>query len=267
MKFVDGTLLQEDVEEANKLAWNRCNQLVMNWLNASVSTSIASSITWFETAYKAWQNLKDRFAQTDHLRIAELQDEIASLHQGDISVTNYYIKLLVVWEELVNFRPIMTCTCVPNAEESACIAIKNVREQQTQDCVIKFLRGLNGNFSMIKTQVLMMDPLPKIEKVFNMVVQHERQFHEGVDAGILGNLPNVSVNYAYQSNQNKGSYQFKKGNIKKCSYCGKEWHTVDQCYQKHGYPPNFKGKKAVVANVTTQNEGAMSGYGDSVNIG
>ncbi|MED6169473.1 hypothetical protein PIB30_021605 [Stylosanthes scabra] len=27
-----------------------------------------------------------------------------------------------------------------------------------------------------------------------------------------------------------------------CSYCSQTGHTVDNCYKKHGYPPNFKQK-------------------------
>ncbi|MED6177633.1 hypothetical protein PIB30_099958, partial [Stylosanthes scabra] len=27
-----------------------------------------------------------------------------------------------------------------------------------------------------------------------------------------------------------------------CTYCNKNGHTVDNCYKKHGYPPNFKQK-------------------------
>ncbi|XP_065873535.1 uncharacterized protein [Euphorbia lathyris] len=270
MKFVDGSLKQDDVEEANRLAWNRCNQLVLSWLNQSVSTSISQSITWFENAYQVWQNLQNRFLQSDYLRIAELHDELASLSQGDLSVTDYFTKLQVIWEDLVNFRPILNCDCVPTGA-ATCTAIKNVRTQQGQDHVIKFLRGLNNNFSMIKTQVLMMEPLPSIEKTFNLVIQHERQVYEGIDLSLLGSLGVTNANAGNQSLNSVNFAQgnnsgFKKGAIKKCSYCGKDWHTVDQCYKKHGFPPNFKGKKKFVANTVAEEDDSEAGLQDIVSI-
>jgi hypothetical protein len=35
--------------------------------------------------------------------------------------------------------------------------------------------GLNESVSHVKGQILLMDPLPPINKVFSLVVQHERQ--------------------------------------------------------------------------------------------
>ncbi|XP_019460459.1 PREDICTED: uncharacterized protein LOC109360193 [Lupinus angustifolius] len=39
-------------------------------------------------------------------------------------------------------------------------------------------------------------------------------------------------------------------NQKVCTYCGKERHTTDVCYYKHGFPPNF-GKQKVNNAVST----------------
>jgi hypothetical protein len=40
---------------------------------------------------------------------------------------------------------------------------------------VRFVTGLNDNFSTVKSQILLMDPLPPLNKVFSMVLQHERQ--------------------------------------------------------------------------------------------
>lgn len=40
---------------------------------------------------------------------------------------------------------------------------------------MQFLMGLNESFSQIRAQVLMIDPMPAISKVFSLVVQEERQ--------------------------------------------------------------------------------------------
>lgn len=38
---------------------------------------------------------------------------------------------------------------------------------------VQLVTGLNDNFSVVKSQVLLMEPLPSINKVYSMVVQEE----------------------------------------------------------------------------------------------
>ena len=33
-----------------------------------------------------------------------------------------------------------------------------------------------------------------------------------------------------------------------CNFCGMQGHTVDRCYKKYGYPPNFKKQKGIAVN-------------------
>lgn len=39
---------------------------------------------------------------------------------------------------------------------------------------------------------------------------------------------------------NDNSYAGRgRGNMKVCTYYGKTGHIIENCYKKHGYPPNF----------------------------
>ena len=40
---------------------------------------------------------------------------------------------------------------------------------------MRFLSDLNDDFDVVKTQILMMDPLSDINKVYSLVAQHERR--------------------------------------------------------------------------------------------
>ena len=40
---------------------------------------------------------------------------------------------------------------------------------------MKFLMGLNDSFLQVRTQVLLMDPLPSIRKVYSLLIQMEMQ--------------------------------------------------------------------------------------------
>ena len=40
---------------------------------------------------------------------------------------------------------------------------------------MRFLKGLNDSFSSARSQILLMDPLPLISRVYGLIVQQERQ--------------------------------------------------------------------------------------------
>ena len=44
-----------------------------------------------------------------------------------------------------------------------------------QDSITQFLNGLNDCYSQVKIQILMMEPVPLIDKAFSLVIQEERQ--------------------------------------------------------------------------------------------
>jgi len=89
-----------------------------------------------------------------------------------------------------------------------------------------FLRGLNDHFGTARSDVLMMDPLPSIAKVFSYVVQQERHINI---SDLMGNTSLINAASLLPS--------------KSCTYCGKDNHTVDRCYRKNGFPPNYTYSK------------------------
>jgi hypothetical protein len=93
--------------------------------------------------------------------------------------------------------------------------------------IIRFLTGLNDNFSMGKSQILLMDPLPPLNKVFSMVLQHERQgnFYPSDESKVLLNAA-----------KSKGF----SSKARVCTFCGKDNHIVDNCFKKHGLPPHLR---------------------------
>jgi len=64
-----------------------------------------------DIALDIWNDLKSRYSQGDLSRISDLQLRVASLNQGELSVTDYFTKLRIIWYELENFRPNPICIC------------------------------------------------------------------------------------------------------------------------------------------------------------
>ncbi|XP_030943722.1 uncharacterized protein LOC115968456 [Quercus lobata] len=131
--------------------------------------------------------------------------------------------------------------CVCNMNEK----ISNIHHREA---VVQFLMGLNDSFSHIRGQILLMDPIPSVEKLFSLLIQDEKQRSVGQGSN---NGPFVESNALAAKGISIGSKNNKgKGKERPiCSHCGLQGHTVEKCYKLHGYPPSYKAKgKASLAN-------------------
>ena len=71
----------------------------------------------------------------------------------------------------MNLRPISNCTCEPRCN---CTALQKVRSYQSNDHVIRFLKGLNDSFATMRSQIMLINPLPSINKVFQWYFNMKR---------------------------------------------------------------------------------------------
>ena len=117
-------------------------------------------------AYDVWKDLEDRFAQGNAPTIFQIKRMISSLAQDQSSVATYFTKLKALWDELASYSPQLTCTCG---------GIKKLAKREQEDCVILFLLGLNESYSAIRGQILLMQPLPVLNKAYSLVLQEEKQ--------------------------------------------------------------------------------------------
>ena len=119
--------------------------------------------------------------------------------------------------------------------------MKTLIEYQQQDYIIKFLIGLNDSFSHIRSQILLQDPLPSINKVFSLILQEERQ--RDVFSSIPSSVESAAFLSRSFSTQQGGNKQIFNKSRPTCSRCGILGHTIDKCYQLHGYPLGFRFNK------------------------
>ncbi|XP_020967516.1 uncharacterized protein LOC110266826 [Arachis ipaensis] len=113
LAFIDGTLPKPPVDDPLFEAWDRCNTFVVSWIHLSLSSDIAQSVMGNSIGKDLWQELKNQFYQGDVFKIAELQEKLFSIKQGDLSVTHYFTKLKGIWEDLETFRSLPQCNCTP----------------------------------------------------------------------------------------------------------------------------------------------------------
>lgn len=190
-------------DDLNRAAWERCNHLVQSWLINSVSDSIAQTIVFCDTALEVWLDLKERFSKIDRIRIANMRSSINNLKQGAKSVLDYFTEMKSLWEKLSSHRPIPNCSCI---HPCRCVASRVAKTLMNEDQIVQFLTGLNDQFPVVRTQVLLY-----LIKVYSLVVQEESN---------NASLTSLSV-FEYSYGQINATDIRKSQGRGKCSYGNK----------------------------------------------
>ncbi|KAM1627395.1 hypothetical protein ACFX1R_017067 [Malus domestica] len=228
--FVDGTL--EAPDEKTKpndfSSWKRCNDMIVSWILNSVEQTIHDSIVYYTTPQAIWQDLEDRFSQGNAPRIYQIQREIASISQDQLSVAAYYTKLKSLWDELASYNDHESCTCG---------ALKKQGDQAEKTRLMQFLMGLNESYGAARGNILMMKPLPSVRSVYSMIVQQEKQ-RDVSDSREAAEISAMAVRPWQQSSQPGNSSSSRRQ--LHCTYCDTAHHTIDTCYKLHGYPPEHR---------------------------
>ncbi|KAL3636435.1 hypothetical protein CASFOL_020982 [Castilleja foliolosa] len=211
--FIDGTVsIPDDSSPILKNAWIRNNNLVFSWIYNSISKEIQASTLFTTSAKEIWDELKTRFLQNNGPRMFQIRRELSNLAQNELTITQYYTKLKGLWDELSLFRP--SCSC----GKCTCGGIGNLCGYFENELVMNFLMGLTESFNNTRSQILIMDPIPSINKVFSiLVVQEETQKSVSANQIQPGNIMTMAARFD----------QTKKKERPMCSYCNMQCHTVD----------------------------------------
>ncbi|KAI5330422.1 hypothetical protein L3X38_029820 [Prunus dulcis] len=232
--FVDGSIERPSSTKKSDehTLWDRCDKMVLSWLLNSVDSDLADSVVYAATAREIWQDFEDRFSQGNAPRIFQIQKMIVSHTQGTMSVSLYYTKLKALWDELASYNLSPTCSCG---------GMKTYNEQKDRDHIMQFLMGLNDSYNAVRGQILLMNPLPSVRKAYSLVTQEEKQREIGSSTtehfSIAAAVRNTKSN---NFSQNRSRGHDTNGNPLHCSYCDRDYHTVETCHKLHGYPPGHK---------------------------
>ena len=113
-----------------------------------------------------------------------------------------------------------------------CNINQRLKDLQTKEATMKFLMGVNDVFSKVRTQILLMDPLPSVNKAHSLFIQKEMQ------RSVINSVRVESTILATKSSGNN-----PKGKERPlCIHCGKLGHTVDKCYKLPSFLSSYKFK-------------------------
>ncbi|VFQ96986.1 unnamed protein product [Cuscuta campestris] len=144
------------------------------------------------------------------------------------TVVGYYNQFVMLWNKLYgSVDP--TCGC-------RCEAAALIRAREEQEKTHHFLLGLDDEqFGHIRSQIITTEPVPDLHRAYALVVQEER--HKSIVRSRDDRTDAVA--FAMQ----RPTPRVPRGDPPhySCTHCGKDGHSVDHCYQLHGYPPR-KGR-------------------------
>ena len=107
---------------------------------------------------------------------------------------------------------------------------------------MQFLMGLNESYASTRAQILMIDLLPLVVKVFNLVVQEEHQRSIGSGSSAPSDSMAFNTFSLAPSVATASSHKKPRRERPICTQCGLTGHTVDRCYKLHGFPLGYKSK-------------------------
>lgn len=104
----------------------------------------------------------------------------------------------------------------------------NSKKCDNEDSTILFLNGLNDDYAMITSTILMMGSFPDRNRAFSLFIQHEIQ-NMLEKLVITRELSPISTNVVDRGKSGVG-YRRGKG----------LGQIVEVCYKKRGYPPGLR---------------------------
>ncbi|KAL9245915.1 hypothetical protein vseg_019512 [Gypsophila vaccaria] len=111
--LIDGSSPKPSSTAVNAKSWQRCNDMVFSWILNALSSQIADSVLYCDTAKSVWDELQDRYDQTNGAQLYSVQKTLSDFSQGNDSITTYFTKIKAIWDEIdaMGMNPTCTCTC------------------------------------------------------------------------------------------------------------------------------------------------------------
>uniref|UniRef100_A0A7C9D2G2 Retrotransposon Copia-like N-terminal domain-containing protein n=1 Tax=Opuntia streptacantha TaxID=393608 RepID=A0A7C9D2G2_OPUST len=91
--FIDGSCPKPGQDTSKLAQWIKCDSMVVSWLLNSMVPDLSEAFLYVNTAQELWDELSERFGESNGPLLYQLEKDIADLYQGSDSVAVYYTKL------------------------------------------------------------------------------------------------------------------------------------------------------------------------------
>ncbi|KAH0672224.1 hypothetical protein KY284_023311 [Solanum tuberosum] len=237
--FIEGTCVKEAYGPNLTALWDRCNAIVLSWIMNCVSKELLGGIVYSTNAAAVWSDLKERYDKVDGSRIFQLYKEIASASQGTSSISVYFARLRDLWVEFDSITPVPGCDCAKSRD-----FVMFMDNQK----LLQFLMGLNESYEQASGQILMMIPLPSLNKAYSMLIEPESQrsmsqSHKSGSQTEITALASIRTGSNPENRLKKPFSPYSYDPNAVCDHCKRKGHTKAICFRLIGYPPDFERRR------------------------
>ncbi|XP_051115701.1 uncharacterized protein LOC127240893 [Andrographis paniculata] len=168
------------------------------------------------TKYVGWdddqgkEKLKLRYGAQRPL-IYQKRRDLSRLYQGNLSMAAYFNRMQSSKDELSCLAP------VPVDRNEVDLYLHNLE-------AIDYLMGLNDNFDAVRNQILMMDPLSDVNKIYGILstVEKQQEVHDMLKD------PSPTVLLANSRTSERKLDKSLKTNLV-CDHCKRNGHVKAEC--------------------------------------
>ncbi|KAJ0086552.1 hypothetical protein Patl1_07515 [Pistacia atlantica] len=127
--------------------------MIRSCLLNSVSSDIVGAFLYASSTEELWNELKEHYGESNGPLIYQSQREIAAVSQGNETILKYSTKLKKLWDELNCILPVPDCNCGSG---------KKMNDINSLNRLMQFLMGLNDSYDQLRSQILVLEPLPRL---------------------------------------------------------------------------------------------------------
>ncbi|KAL6565862.1 hypothetical protein OROHE_004917 [Orobanche hederae] len=252
--FLDGTITSPE-PPCTQSDWTTIHAMLVSWIMNTIAPEVKITLSKYKDAKRLWDNLKERFALVNGPRIQQVKSAIARCEQTKtMTVASYYGKLTALWEELHTHEPLITCSCC-----NQCSAGRDHETRRANDMLHEFLMGLYTEFyGQIRSNILSQDPLPSLNRAYQLVVQDERV---RTASARTEEKPEI-VSFAVRTGgRGRGRVERPDKSKSFCTHCKKNGHEITQCFEKIGYPDWWEDRSRTDGGTGRGRQSSTTGRG------
>jgi len=154
--------------------WLRTNQLILRWINNSLSDGLLSQVINSESCHNAWIVLETLYGSHTRDHIQQMKGELQTLSKGSYSLEDYLHKA-----------------------KSLALSLRGVgKPMDDDDLIVCILRGLGSEFDPIVAALNASDMFPSLEPVISKLRDFEIRLQNAkTTSSIVAFYTNINRSY------------------------------------------------------------------------
>ncbi|GAV70363.1 UBN2 domain-containing protein, partial [Cephalotus follicularis] len=224
------------IPNPNYLSWCQRDQLLLSWINASLSESILPLVIGKHTSADTWTTLNQSLGSPTHTRILQLHMQLQNLKKNNSSISTYLQKAKYITDELAAASKVLS------PEEFNAIIFNNLGpffnaivaaiSTRTTPVLLPELHSL-----LTSEEIRLQHNTPSIDLPYaNMVTRntkpdsHTRSYTSSTNDSSSSRPSNNNSNKNYNNNNRTRN----NNNPIKCQICKQNGHLAYRCkYRYH----------------------------------